>query len=135
LLQKKKKPKGGGAAAPKKAAVMDTKVIISRIQRQKKKYVTVIAGLETVPDLKLKDATKVFGKKFSSGASINETQTGAKEVVIQGDVSFDVPAVLVSEFKVGSSCFHSFLFLFIVSRLLISYRFNHPLSFISITVT
>jgi translation initiation factor 1 (eIF-1/SUI1) len=35
-------------------------------------------------DLKLKDAVKLFGKKFSSGASVQETQTGSKEVVIQG---------------------------------------------------
>jgi hypothetical protein len=30
--------------------------------------------------LKLKDAAKIFGKTFSSGASINEGPTGAKEV-------------------------------------------------------
>lgn len=61
---------------------------------------TVVAGLETVPDLKIKDACKVFGKKFSSGASINETQTGQKEVVIQGDLSFDLPPLLMEAFKV-----------------------------------
>jgi translation initiation factor 1 (eIF-1/SUI1) len=60
----------------------------------------VIAGLDTVPDLKIKDATRAFGKKFSSGASISDTPSGAKEVVIQGDVSFDVPTLLVTEFKV-----------------------------------
>jgi density-regulated protein DRP1 len=110
---------------------MDTKVVISRIQRQKKKYVTVIAGLETVPDLKLKDATKVFGKKFSSGASISETQTGAKEVVIQGDVSFDVPAVLVSEFKVSFFVYSTpdFILFFLILR------FNRLLSSILIMVT
>ena len=74
--------------------------MISRVQRQKKKFVTVILGLETVPDLKIKDATRLFGKKFSSGASVSETQTGAKEVTIQGDVSFDVPNLLITEFKV-----------------------------------
>jgi density-regulated protein DRP1 len=85
----------------KKATVYDTKIIIARIQRQKRKYVTVVGGLESVPDLKIKDAAKVFGKKFSSGASINETQTGEKEVVIQGDLSFDLPPLLISEFKVS----------------------------------
>lgn len=73
---------------------------MTRVQRQKRKFVTVVAGLETVPDLKIKDASKTFGKKFSSGCSINETQTGAKEVVIQGDVLFDLPAILMNEFKV-----------------------------------
>lgn len=80
---------------------MQTKIVITRIQRQKKKFVTSVVGLETIPDLKVKDAAKVFGRKFSSGASVGETATGAKEVTIQGDVSFDVPPLLVSEYKVS----------------------------------
>jgi density-regulated protein len=60
----------------------------------------VVAGLETVPNLKIKDASKAFGKKFSSGASINESASGVKEVVIQGDVMFDLPPLLVSQFNV-----------------------------------
>lgn len=100
LVLEPTKKKGGGAAAPKKATVRETKVVITRVQRQKKKFVTVVGGLESVPDLKIKDASRVFGKKFSSGCSVNESQTGAKEVVIQGDVLFDLPNILVSEFKV-----------------------------------
>jgi density-regulated protein DRP1 len=96
--EKKKKKRGG--VGPKKKEVGETRVIIARVQRQKKKFVTAVAGLETVPDLKIKDAARVFGKKFSSGSSVSESNTGAKEVVIQGDVSFDLPNLLVSEFKV-----------------------------------
>ena len=50
--------------------------------------------------LKLKDATKALGKKFASGASVNESATGTKEVVIQGDVGMDLPPFLVTEFNV-----------------------------------
>jgi translation initiation factor 1 (eIF-1/SUI1) len=50
--------------------------------------------------LKIKDAARVFGKKFSSGSSVSESATGAKEVVIQGDVMFELPALLMQEFKV-----------------------------------
>jgi len=82
---------------------METKVVISRVQRQKRKFVTVVAGLDSVPDLKIKDAARVFGKKFSSGASVGESATGAREIVIQGDVSFDLPPLLISEFKVAPS--------------------------------
>lgn len=87
----------------KAAAPPEIKVVVAKIQRQKRKFITAIAGLETVPgnsycessdlhltngrivllitlDLRLKDATKVLGKKFSSGASVNETPSGAKEV-------------------------------------------------------
>lgn len=57
-------------------------------------------------DLKIKDAAKAFGKKFSSGASISETATGEKEVTIQGDCSHDLPAYLIKEFKVLAVCTH-----------------------------
>jgi density-regulated protein DRP1 len=100
IVLEKTKQKGGGASAPKKEKLLDTKVVITRVQRQKKKFVTVVGGLETVPDLKVKDASRVFGKKFSSGCSVNESATGAKEVVIQGDVLFDLPNILIAEFKV-----------------------------------
>ena len=51
-------------------------------------------------DLKIKDAARLFGKKFSSGSSIGESPQGAKEIVIQGDVWFDLPPLLINEFKV-----------------------------------
>lgn len=101
---KKKKKRGGASVPKKKAAPPEMKVIIARVQRQKRKYVTAVSGLETVPDLKLKDAARVFGRKFSSGSSISETATGAKEIVIQGDVLFDLPDLLLKEFKVPKSC-------------------------------
>lgn len=99
--KKKKKSKGSGAAAPKKSSNVETKIIISKIQRQKRKFVTVVTGLETVPDLKVKDAARVFGKKFSSGASVNDLPGGGKEVVIQGDMTLEIPNVIISEFKVS----------------------------------
>ena len=74
---------------------------IRRVKRQKRKFVTVVAGLDTVPDLKLKDAAKLFGRKFSSGSSVNDGATGSKEVVIQGDVIFDLPPLLINDFKVS----------------------------------
>jgi density-regulated protein DRP1 len=76
------------------------------VQRQKRKYVTVVAGLETVPELKVKDAAKFLGKRFASGATVNEDSRGQKEVVIQGDVMFEMPEVLMAEFKVSKSCIY-----------------------------
>lgn len=97
--KKSKKDKGIG---PKKkvTSAVECKVIIARIQRQKKKYVTSVAGLDTVPDLNIKDAAKVFGKKFASGASIGDLPTGGKEIVIQGDVWLELPELLIKTFKV-----------------------------------
>jgi translation initiation factor 1 (eIF-1/SUI1) len=62
--------------------------------------VTAVAGLETVPGSKIKDMAKAFGKKFSSGSSISETASGQKEVIIQGDVSYELPGILVKDFNV-----------------------------------
>ena len=101
--KKKKDKKGKKVVAPKKAKVQnieDARVIIARIQRQKRKYVTAVAGLESVPDLKIKEVAKAFGKKFASGSAVSDTAGGGKEVVIQGDVIHEVPAVLVNVFKV-----------------------------------
>lgn len=92
--------KKGGVGPKKKSSLVETKIVISKVQRQKKKYITSIVGLDTVPDLKIKDAARVFGKKFSSGASVGDTATGAKEVVIQGDLLFELPNVLINEFKI-----------------------------------
>ena len=61
----------------------------------------MIAGLDTVPDLKLKDAAKIFGKKYASGVTINEAPNGSKEVVIQGDVHLVLPQLLISDFKIS----------------------------------
>jgi len=96
----KKMKRGGGAQAPRKAAQITTKIVIARIQRQKKKFITSVIGLDTIPDVKIKDVAKLFGKKFSSGASVGETALGVKEVTVQGDVSFDVPPLLLSEYRV-----------------------------------
>lgn len=90
-----------GGVAPRKKVAGEVRVVISSIQRQKRKYVTVVCGLETVPELKIKDAAKLFGKKFSSGASVGEDARGQKEVVIQGDVSLELPQLLITNFKVA----------------------------------
>ena len=87
----------------KEVAVLVTKVVIARIQRQKKKYDTSVLGLETVPALKgkLEDAAKFFKKKFSCGASVGKTPSGAPEVTIQGDVSLELPDRLIAEYKIA----------------------------------
>jgi density-regulated protein DRP1 len=99
--EKKESVKGAGITIKKaKAGPGECRVIISRVQRQKKKFITSVVGMETIPDVKLKDAAKVFGKKFASGASVSTNAAGDDEITIQGDVQFDLPALLMSQFKV-----------------------------------
>ncbi|XP_078361130.1 density-regulated protein homolog [Oculina patagonica] len=83
---KKKQTRGGKGVVrvPKKKNVTK-KVALSRAQRNKKKYVTVVTGLGTF-DIDLKKAAKIFAQKYSCGSSV----TGPDEIVIQGDVLDDL---------------------------------------------
>jgi len=93
----KKKRRGAGA---KKANKVDTRVIIQKISRNRKKAVTIVVGMDTMPGLKLKDVSKSFSKKFAGSSSVKDTATGTKEIIIQGDHTEDVAAMIVKTFKV-----------------------------------
>jgi density-regulated protein len=102
---KDKKERGAGIAAKKeKASVGEARVIVARIQRQKRKFVTAVQGLDTIVEpetIKLKDAAKLFGKKFASGAAVSDAGGGGgKEIVIQGDVQHDIPELLMRTYHV-----------------------------------
>ena len=64
-------------------------VYIKRIERQKRKYITVVIGLEQ-HGLELKKMAKEFGKKFATGSSVTKTPSGGEEITVQGDVSDDL---------------------------------------------
>lgn len=67
----------------------DAMVYIKRVERQKRKYVTVVIGLEQ-HGLDLKKMAKEFGKKFATGSSVTKTPSGGEEITVQGDVSDDL---------------------------------------------
>ena len=66
-----------------------SKVIIKRVERNKRKHVTEISGLEHF-NIDLKKAAKEFGKKFATGSSVTKTASGGEEITVQGDVSDEV---------------------------------------------
>ncbi|KAJ5963134.1 Translation machinery-associated protein 22 [Penicillium waksmanii] len=72
--------------AERKAA---SKIQIKRVERNKRKYVTVIIGLE-VFGLENKKLAKDLGKKFATGSSMTRSAAGTEEITVQGDVSEDV---------------------------------------------
>uniref|UniRef100_A0A7R9W360 SUI1 domain-containing protein n=1 Tax=Pseudictyota dubia TaxID=2749911 RepID=A0A7R9W360_9STRA len=96
-ISDKKKRRGVGA---KKTSKMDTRVVIQKISRNKKKAVTIVVGMDTVPDVKLKDVSKAFSKRFAGSSSVKDTAGGGKEIIIQGDHCDDVAAMIVNKFKV-----------------------------------
>lgn len=62
---------------------------IKRVERNKRKYVTEVSGLELF-GLDLKKVAKEFGKKFATGSSVTKTAAGGEEITVQGDVSDDI---------------------------------------------
>ncbi|KAH8689204.1 putative RNA binding protein Tma22 [Talaromyces proteolyticus] len=72
--------------AERKAAA---KVQIKRVERNKRKFVTVLAGLEA-HGLDLKKVAKELGKKFATGSSVTKSAAGTEEITVQGDVSDDL---------------------------------------------
>ncbi|XP_022085697.1 density-regulated protein homolog [Acanthaster planci] len=93
---KKKKQKRGGRGVMKvKKKIEPQTVTISRMQRQKKKFVTVVRGLGS-HDIDVRDAAKAFASRFSCGASVS----GEDEIVIQGDVTDDLLSFIPEKFRI-----------------------------------
>ena len=65
------------------------KVLIKRIERNKRKYVTAVGGLEA-HGMDLKKVAKELGKKFATGSSVTKTASGGEEIVVQGDLSDEI---------------------------------------------
>merc|ERR1712070_907567 len=93
----------GNKARKQAEMVLNPDVTIIKQMRAKRKYVTCVYGLESC-GIKLKDATKACGKKFSCGSSVSETPAGDKVVIIQGDVILDLPEFLSSKMGVPADC-------------------------------
>lgn len=78
--------------------IASSKVYIKRVERNKRKYVTAVSGLEAF-GLELKKVAKDFGKKFATGSSVTKTASGGEEIVVQGDVSDEIEEFLLEKYK------------------------------------
>ncbi|KAI5479008.1 hypothetical protein MNV49_004412 [Pseudohyphozyma bogoriensis] len=88
----KKERKEEAKAEKEKAKLAAAKVIITRIERNKRKYVTSVKGLELF-DIDLKKASKYFATRFAAAASVTKTPQGDDEILIQGDVAYDIEEI------------------------------------------
>jgi density-regulated protein len=68
------------------------------VERNKRKYVTAVSGLEAF-GLDLKKVAKDFGKKFATGSSVTKLASGGEEIVVQGDVSDEIEEFLMDNYK------------------------------------
>ncbi|KAK4231045.1 putative translation machinery-associated protein 22 [Podospora fimiseda] len=95
----KKKAAKAEAAEQKQAEKLSNSVVtIKRIERNKRKYVTSVSGLEAF-GLDLKKVAKDFGKKFATGSSVTKVPSGGEEIVVQGDVSDEIEEFLLEKYK------------------------------------
>lgn len=85
----KKEARALAAETKSSEAKKAAKVLIKRVERNKRKYVTAVGGLEA-HGLDLKKVAKEFGKKFATGSSVTKTASGGEEVVVQGDNSDEI---------------------------------------------
>merc|ERR1740121_3002554 len=100
LSIKDDKKKRRGVSAKKKTSedTVDTRIIIQKISRNRKKATTVVIGMDTVPGVKLKDVSKKFSKRFAGSSSVKDNQ-GTKEIIIQGDHTEEVAAFIIKSIK------------------------------------
>lgn len=101
-LSASERKKRRGAAA-KQDDVTATRVVVKKEAQRKRRQLTIISGMETVPGLKLKDASKAFSKRFAGSSSVKKTAKGTEEIIIQGDHLYDVAEMIVDKFNVPDS--------------------------------
>ncbi|KAJ0162056.1 Translation machinery-associated protein 22 [Colletotrichum tanaceti] len=94
----KKAAKAEAAEAKQADKLAKSVVTIKRIERNKRKYVTSVSGLESF-GLENKKVAKEFGKKFATGSSVTKTPSGGEEIVVQGDVSDEIEEFLLEKYK------------------------------------
>ncbi|KAF4436217.1 Translation machinery-associated 22 [Fusarium acutatum] len=94
----KKTAKAEAAEAKHADLLAKSVVTIKRIERNKKKFVTAVIGLESF-DLELKKVAKDLGKKFATGSSVTKLPGGGEEIVVQGDVSVELEEFLLEKYK------------------------------------
>ncbi|KAL7628145.1 Translation machinery-associated protein 22 [Parahypoxylon ruwenzoriense] len=78
--------------------IANSVITIKRVERNKRKFVTAVSGLEAF-GLDLKKVAKEFGKKFATGSSVTKVPSGGEEIVVQGDVSDEIEEFLLEKYK------------------------------------
>jgi len=103
---KKAAPADGDAPAPpmskkEKKAKEPSEIVIELNNRNKKKHITTIKGLEAF-GVDTAAAAKVFGKRFACGSALKKGQNGQPDQIeIQGSCRDELPGVLVDKLKMS----------------------------------
>jgi len=103
----KKAAAADGEGAPQPTSKKDKKakepseVVIELNNRNKKKHITIVKGLEAF-GVDTAAAAKVFGKRFACGSALKKGQNGQPDQIeIQGSCRDELPSVLVDKLKMS----------------------------------
>lgn len=94
LAKKERKEEAKAEKEAKRLA--ESVVTLKRIERNKRKHVTAVHGLESF-GIELKPAAKFFANKFATGASVAKNAQGEDEIQIQGDVAYEVEELMLDK--------------------------------------
>ena len=72
---------------------LSSKVVIKRIERNRRKHIISISGLEGF-NIDMKKLAKTFALKFATGASVTKNAEKKEEIMVQGDVSDEARAYI-----------------------------------------
>ena len=87
------------AAASKKKGKGAPHVTLTLASRAKRKAVTTISGLDKF-EVKLGEASKLFGKKFACGSSVvKDSGTNREEIDVQGDMVEGIRELILKTWK------------------------------------
>ncbi|KAJ2544347.1 Translation machinery-associated protein 22 [Coemansia sp. RSA 1822] len=78
-------------------AKRSSKVVIKRLERNKRKCATTVYGLH-VFGIDLKSTAKMFANHFACGGSVAKNPQGQDEVVVQGDFANEVMDIILKKF-------------------------------------
>jgi density-regulated protein DRP1 len=95
----KKAAKAAATEARLAHELATSKITIKRIERNKRKHVTSLSGLEAF-GLDIKKVAKELGKKFATGSSVTKLPGGVgEEITVQGDLSEDILEWLCEKYE------------------------------------
>ncbi|CAI5759540.1 unnamed protein product [Candida verbasci] len=89
----KKQAKEEAKAEKELAKKLMSKITIKRIERNKRKHIISISGMEVL-EMDLKKICKTFANKFATGSTVQKNAEGKNDILIQGDVSDEAKEII-----------------------------------------
>lgn len=87
----------------KKSKMGNPCILVKLEQRNKRKCVTIVKGMDSVDTgMTIKKCAQKFSKRFACSASVQKTKEGP-EIHVQGDIMWDIGEFLIETFEVDSS--------------------------------